>query len=177
MEGSAENLAALEQLADMLEQNLAETAGFHECWISAFPGLWPRELMEHDFHGFFCVALPKWLVEHSAQLGWDVESRGRYLYRRRRPGYEYTMMSEVLTLTRLPGPETGVLFHQNVGLPSQMRRSHTADRVLEVAWRDITWADEEIKSPGLAAEVAAHLAKVIAYREARASEQGGAIRS
>lgn len=158
---------AIAQLTNRLDENLRSNQQFRDVITARYGFSTARQLADAYFAEFFCIALPKYILQYALfQLGWSVQNGPIYLYNRPdryNSQKSYQIMHSVSVFQRVPD------FSQRLDSPGVEQYMHEATKI---ATGGVTWVDELVGNLDIQSALESDLEEILAFRSQYAQRLG-----
>ena len=152
------NQQAIEQLENLVNDNMSTNVDFRSAFVEKYGHNQVGKLASEKFPEFFCVALPKFIIQEALfTLGWKVTCGPTYLYNRdyRRENKQYQIMHMVSVYERIPG------FQENLDVRSVDQYNQLVTQLVN---DEVKWVDGIIE-PNIVRELKEDLKRIIELRD------------
>ena len=150
---------AIGQLANRVRENIRTNGDFRITFAKRYGHAQVDQLVDENFAEFFCVALPKFMIQEVLfKLGWTVTSGPTYLYNRDDKWDEkkqYQIMHAVSVYKRIPD------FQQRLDHPGPGEYIETVTKLVKDGVQSV---DEAIKNSDITRELAEDLKHIVELR-------------
>ena len=156
------NQTAIEQLKNRVIDNIKTNPGFQSAFFNRYGHDQVDRLARENFAEFFCLALPKFMIDRALfKFGWKVTSGPTYLYNRDDRWVEnkqYQIMHTVSIYERIPD------FQQSLDAPST---GQYIQSVIQLVNDGVKWVDDVIENSDINRELKEDLKKIVELRDLR----------
>jgi hypothetical protein len=157
---SVTDAGAISELEYRLNNNITHHGNFANEFEKRFGHNQAARLKAENFAEFFCLALPKLIINAALfDMGWKVNYKQSYLYDRPDkyvPDKNYQMMHSVSVFERLPA---------SPGFGAQSRADEYVRSIMSVVRGDIVSVEELIADPTLIASLQESWDQIVAFRD------------
>lgn len=152
------NPRATEELTNIVSDNLETYIEFRSTFNQRYKHTDVIKLRDENFAEFFCVALPKFVIEKALMdFGWEVVHETTYLYNRPPETRDYQIMHSIAIFKRLSSKSKDKL--------DRLIPKHYAHAVAELIKKGMIWVDDIIKEPGVSQDLQKELAAIVDFRD------------
>ena len=155
------NNTAIQQLTDLVIGNM-RNLDFQEAFIKRYKHDQVQKLISQDFADFFCLALPKFIIQRALyNHGWEVTPGPTYLFHRDNKwdkNKPYQIMHAISVYKRIQG------FRERVDVPNTNQYIRSVTQLIN---NGVEWVDSVIKSPGIHRLLKEDLRQIVALRKVR----------
>lgn len=150
---------AIQQLENRVIDNISTSEEFHSAFLKQYGHNEVGKLRRENFAEFFCVALPKFIIQRALyNHGWQVTCSPTYLYNRNDrwdENKQYQIMHTISVYERIPG------FQQSLDAPLT---SQYIESVTQVVNDGVEWVNDCIKDSDISQELRADLNQIVTFR-------------
>ncbi len=150
---------AIEQLENLVIENICTNHDFQSAFVRQYGNDQVQEFARKNFAEFFCVALPKFMIQKALlHLGWKVTCGPTYLYNRdykREENKQYQIMHTVSVYERIPN------FHERLDAISTDQYDRSVVQILNDR---IKWLDDVIENFDINRELEEDLKHIVELR-------------
>ena len=155
------NQTAIQQLKDLVIGNMRDM-DFQKAFIKQYKHDQVQRLLSQDFADFFCLALPKFIIQRALyDHGWEVIPGPTYLFHRDNKwdkNNPYQIMHAISVYKRIQG------FRERVDVPNTGQYIQSVTQLIN---NGVEWVDSIIGNPEVYRELKEDLIKIVALRKVR----------
>lgn len=155
------NQAAIQQLKELVIGNM-RNLDFTDAFIKRYSHDQVQRLLSQDFADFYCLALPKYIIQRALfDLGWEVTPGPTYLFNRDNKwdkNNPYQIMHAISMYKRIPD------FRQRVDVPNPSQYIQSVSQLIS---NGVEWVDVVKKNHRIQQLLIEDLKQIVAFRKER----------